>query len=121
VAGCHHQKIVVVDDAVAFVGGLDLTTSRWDTPAHRADEPSRTLPNGKPYGPFHDVQMMVSGRCRRHLATLARRRWERATGSACGRRPSGATRGRPTVAPDLRDVDVAITRTEPAVRRPARR
>jgi phosphatidylserine/phosphatidylglycerophosphate/cardiolipin synthase-like enzyme len=30
--GCHHQKIVVVDDTVAFVGGLDLTTSRWDTP-----------------------------------------------------------------------------------------
>ena len=28
----HHQKIAVVDDAVAFCGGLDLTVDRWDTP-----------------------------------------------------------------------------------------
>lgn len=30
----HHQKIVVVDDAVAFCGGIDLTLDRWDTRAH---------------------------------------------------------------------------------------
>jgi phosphatidylserine/phosphatidylglycerophosphate/cardiolipin synthase-like enzyme len=28
VGASHHQKIVVVDDAVAFVGGLDLTKGR---------------------------------------------------------------------------------------------
>src|SRR5690606_28412127 len=27
----HHQKIVVVDDRLAFVGGMDLTRRRWDT------------------------------------------------------------------------------------------
>src|SRR3981189_178270 len=31
----HHQKIVVVDDAVAFAGGLDVTIRRWDTTEHR--------------------------------------------------------------------------------------
>ncbi len=34
---CHHQKAIVVDGQVAFVGGMDLTTfsgDRWDTPAH---------------------------------------------------------------------------------------
>ena len=31
---CHHQKVVVVDDAVAFVSGYDLTRARWDTCAH---------------------------------------------------------------------------------------
>ena len=31
--GAHHQKIVCVDDTVAFVGGMDLTIRRWDTPA----------------------------------------------------------------------------------------
>lgn len=112
--GCHHQKLVVVDDAVAFAGGLDLTTNRWDTPAHRLDDPRRRLPNGKPYGPFHDVQVAFSGEAARAVARLARARWERATGE---RVP--AVTGRhdpwpPDLAPDLRDVDVAIARTEPA-------
>ena len=31
VAGSQHQKIVLIDDAVAFVGGIDLTVRRWDT------------------------------------------------------------------------------------------
>ena len=34
VAGCQHQKIVVIDDAVAFVGGIDLTVRRWDSSEH---------------------------------------------------------------------------------------
>jgi len=36
---CHHEKLVVVDEEVAFVGGIDLTDlggDRWDTPAHPA-------------------------------------------------------------------------------------
>ena len=36
---CHHEKVVVVDDEVAFVGGVDLTDlggDRWDTPLHPA-------------------------------------------------------------------------------------
>ena len=39
---CHHEKVVVVDDEVAFVGGVDLTDlggDRWDT----ADHPASTL------------------------------------------------------------------------------
>jgi phospholipase D1/2 len=43
----HHQKIVVVDDAVAFVGGLDLTHHRWDTPEHACRNPGRCDPDGK--------------------------------------------------------------------------
>src|SRR5690606_28336957 len=34
--GSHHQKIVTLDDSVAFVGGIDLTAGRWDTRDHRA-------------------------------------------------------------------------------------
>jgi phosphatidylserine/phosphatidylglycerophosphate/cardiolipin synthase-like enzyme len=49
-AGSHHQKIVVIDDRLAFVGGLDLTTRRWDTPDHRpAGSPaSRASAGGLP-------------------------------------------------------------------------
>ena len=35
----HHQKIVVVDDAVAFCDGIDLTIGRWDTRAHLSVDP----------------------------------------------------------------------------------
>src|SRR5215208_5997588 len=36
---CHHEKLVVVDEDVAFVGGVDLTDlggDRWDTARHPA-------------------------------------------------------------------------------------
>src|SRR6266480_4001351 len=36
---CHHEKLVIVDGAVAFVGGIDLTSlggDRADTPEHPA-------------------------------------------------------------------------------------
>src|SRR3954467_11358589 len=58
----HHQKIVVVDDAVAFCGGLDVTTRRWDTAEHRLDDARRVDPAGLPYRPFHDVQAVIDGR-----------------------------------------------------------
>src|SRR3954467_9579981 len=41
VAGSQHQKIVLIDDAIAFVGGIDLTVRRWDTPEHLAQDPRR--------------------------------------------------------------------------------
>uniref|UniRef100_A0A665WIP7 Phospholipase n=1 Tax=Echeneis naucrates TaxID=173247 RepID=A0A665WIP7_ECHNA len=31
----HHEKIVVVDQSVAFVGGIDLAYGRWDDSEHR--------------------------------------------------------------------------------------
>ncbi|KAL7272848.1 Phospholipase D1 [Rhizina undulata] len=30
----HHEKILIVDHMVAFVGGIDLCFGRWDTPQH---------------------------------------------------------------------------------------
>jgi hypothetical protein len=59
VGASHHQKVVVVDDAIAFVGGIDLAIRRWDTPAHRALDPQRVDPHGQPYPPVHDVQADV--------------------------------------------------------------
>jgi len=63
--GCHHQKIVVVDDTLAFCGGIDLTGHRWDTSAHHADEPARVTPVGAVYGPYHEVQAMATGPVKR--------------------------------------------------------
>ncbi|MGB8435254.1 MAG: phospholipase D-like domain-containing protein, partial [Burkholderiales bacterium] len=115
VGSSHHQKIVVVDDAVAFVGGLDLTIRRWDTSEHRPDEPRRVDPAGNAYPPFHDVQMMVDGAAAEALGDIARERWQRATGEDL-RKPDSRADHDPwpaEVVPDVTDVDVAIARTEP--------
>ena len=37
----HHEKLVVVDHKIAFLGGLDLAYGRWDMPEHKLnDNPS---------------------------------------------------------------------------------
>ncbi len=76
----HHQKVVVVDDSVAFIGGMDLTAHRWDTPEHSPDDPRRLLPNGRRYPPHHDVHLALSGPIAARLGELARDRWRRGTG-----------------------------------------
>ncbi|OAV88495.1 hypothetical protein PTTG_00875 [Puccinia triticina 1-1 BBBD Race 1] len=30
----HHEKLCVIDETIAFMGGLDLCFGRWDTPGH---------------------------------------------------------------------------------------
>jgi phosphatidylserine/phosphatidylglycerophosphate/cardiolipin synthase-like enzyme len=69
------RSIVVVDDALAFCGGIDLTSHRWDTSAHRVEEPARRTGLDKPYGPYHEVQAMVMGPVAASLGALARDRW----------------------------------------------
>jgi phospholipase D1/2 len=127
IGGSHHQKIVVVDDAVAFCGGIDLTCRRWDTCEHAANDARRVM-QGTPYPPFHDLAMAVDGDAARALGELCRERWRRATGEPL-RRSAGRTapwrRGRRKPATDatwpeslhadVTNVDVAIARTEPAV------
>lgn len=115
VGACHHQKLVVVDDAVAFVGGLDLTQGRWDTPEHRAEDPRRDDSAGRPQPPFHDVQVAVDGAAARHLGRLARERWRRATGRMLRQPVVHAWHDPwpPSLAPDLERASVAIARTEP--------
>lgn len=31
----HHEKLVVIDQSVAFLGGIDLCYGRWDDEKHR--------------------------------------------------------------------------------------
>ncbi len=117
---CHHQKVVVVDDAVAFAGGLDICDRRWDTPAHDCDDARLDL-GGKPYPPFHDVQMVVDGAAARALGDLARARWHEATGEDIAAVPSMRNDPWPRgVTPDFTGVEIAIARTIPAgTERPA--
>jgi phosphatidylserine/phosphatidylglycerophosphate/cardiolipin synthase-like enzyme len=112
----HHQKVVVIDDALAFVGGIDLTSHRWDTPEHRPQEPRRVTTRGRPYGPFHDVQAGVSGDICRALGDVHRRRWRHHTGVALkaprGPRPDLWVEG---LAADAFDLDVGLITTDPEI------
>jgi phosphatidylserine/phosphatidylglycerophosphate/cardiolipin synthase-like enzyme len=112
----HHQKIVVIDDKLAFTGGLDLTTARWDTPDHKPADPLRTGPSGRPYGPFHDVQIVVDGDAAAALGELVQKRWERAACEKLRRVPRSASDNDPwpeMLDPDFHGVDIGIARTEP--------
>ncbi|MBE0531939.1 MAG: VTT domain-containing protein [Rhodospirillales bacterium] len=109
----HHQKLVVIDDKLAFCGGLDLCSGRWDTPDHSPDLPARVDPDGVGYGPFHDVHMMVDGDAAAAIAELVHLRWHEAS---CRHLTPVTPEGDPwpeDVIPDVTDVDVGIARTLP--------
>jgi phosphatidylserine/phosphatidylglycerophosphate/cardiolipin synthase-like enzyme/uncharacterized membrane protein YdjX (TVP38/TMEM64 family) len=109
----HHQKIVVLDETLVFSGGLDLTIRRWDTCDHDPACPHRIDPAGKPYRCFHDVQMMIDGDAARAMTELARARWARAACEELPPVPPAETPWPADVEPQFRNVEVAISRTEP--------
>lgn len=48
----HHEKLVIVDHQVCFIGGLDLCFGRYDTFEHKVgDNPSETWPGKDYYNP----------------------------------------------------------------------
>jgi phospholipase D1/2 len=78
--GSHHQKFVIIDGTIAFVGGLDLCSSRWDERDHRVENPLRVNRDGSPYRSFHDLQTYHVGPVARDLAELFKARWKIANG-----------------------------------------
>ena len=119
IGACHHQKIVVVDDALAFCGGIDVTAGRWDTRAHRPGDPRRRLRSGEIAQGWHDAAAVMSGPAAAALGELARARWERANDAPL---PEAVPAPEPqelwpeTITPDFRDVPLAIARTHPPER-----
>jgi phosphatidylserine/phosphatidylglycerophosphate/cardiolipin synthase-like enzyme len=115
VGSSHHQKMLVIDDEVAFCGGIDVTLDRWDTREHLDDNPLRQRPNGSPYGPWHDASSMFTGEAARTLAELCRMRWLRAGGNEVPRAPSqGPAMDRPNSGFSFGSVNLAVARTEPS-------
>jgi len=112
-AASHHQKIVVIDDCLAFCGGIDMTSERWDTRAHRDAEPGRVTPHGKPYKPWHDATTALQGPIAATLGELARDRWSRAGGGEIAPITSQTDCWPDLLTPDFRDVEVGIARTRP--------
>lgn len=112
----HHQKFIVVDRSIAFVGGMDVCTSRWDDRCHRFEDPGR-CESGQRYAPFHDVQAYATGPAVDLLRAWFVERWGGATGDAL-ELPAGAPAHeiaiQPTLAIDL--PQLALARTQPPIR-----
>lgn len=121
----HHQKIVVIDDEIAFSGGQDVGTLRWDNRRHHPEDPRRKdgvveEKDDEPYVPNHDVQIVMSGPAAQAIAELARRRWMMATDyEAIPIRPYEC-KGKPKLwpsknPPQFEEVRIAISLTFPAI------
>ncbi len=118
IGASQHQKVVVIDDTVAFSGGFDVSKWRWDTSEHLPDDKLRVDPEGKPYPPFHDVQMVVDGEAASALGELVRA----ALGSSLRRTAVEVDQDQMimipwpiSVTPDFKDISVAISRTLPKI------
>ena len=115
---CHHQKVLVIDDRLAFCGGGDFGVDRWDSAAHLDVDGRRIMPGGLEHAPRHEVMMMVGGDAARALGELARRRWRTAQRGKVlpPPRPDVEPAGDPWppfVAPRFTGSRVAVARTQP--------
>jgi phosphatidylserine/phosphatidylglycerophosphate/cardiolipin synthase-like enzyme len=94
---CHHEKTIVIDDRVAFVGGIDLTTQagdRFDSAAH----PARAAIG------WHDAAVRIEGPAVADVAEHFRMRWQEIAGEQL---PAVTTPG------PAGDVELQIVRTVP--------
>jgi phosphatidylserine/phosphatidylglycerophosphate/cardiolipin synthase-like enzyme len=120
IGACHHQKAIVVDDAIAFCGGGDIGPDRWDTPEHLDDNPRRekTRRDNKAFDSRHEVMGLVDGAAAAAVGELFRDRWRRATGETltpCP--PVRQVRWPGEIPPAFSGVDVGLSRTGAAWRR----
>ena len=99
----HHEKVVVVDQTLAFIGGIDLSFGRFDDPSHALLDPGSLVWRGKDFYnqrlkefqrldepfddsvsrernarmPWHDIAMCVRGGAARDAAQHFINRWNR--------------------------------------------
>jgi len=113
IGACHHQKVIVIDDRVAFCGGGDISTDRWDSVDHLDQDPRRTLPSGVICKARHEVMSVMDGPAARALGDLARERWFKATWERTVPDDVENDPWPDGVATQMTEVPVGIARTEP--------
>ncbi|MEM5515337.1 phospholipase D-like domain-containing protein [Henriciella sp. AS95] len=114
VGAAHHSKIIVIDNQLAFCGGIDMTAGRWDTCEHLDEQPCRALPgDDESPKPWHDATVAVSGPLACALGNLARERWQRATDEALEPPNCDSESVWPELETTFENLPVAIARTYP--------
>jgi phosphatidylserine/phosphatidylglycerophosphate/cardiolipin synthase-like enzyme len=94
---CHHEKTIVVDDRVAFVGGIDLTDESGDR-LDSSEHPARAQLG------WHDATALVRGPAAADVAANFTMRWREVTGETLPEPAAAEPRG---------DVEVQVVRTIP--------
>lgn len=122
IGACHHQKLMVIDDQIAFISSGDFCADRWDSPSHLHEDIRRRIAHHRSYPPRHEVSALVDGAAAQALGTLANERWRQATKEEIDV-TSAASASVPAhdpwprhVVPAMRDVSIGISRTLPAWR-----
>ncbi len=117
----HHQKLILIDDIMAFCGGIDVTGYRWDTREHADNEPNRTFPNHQPYPPWHDAASAIKGPIVEKIADACYERWDYAGGDTIQRIENSAEIWPVGLKPDFTDIDIHLALTLPELpnKRPA--
>jgi phosphatidylserine/phosphatidylglycerophosphate/cardiolipin synthase-like enzyme len=111
---CHHQKVVVIDDRLAFCGGGDISVDRWDTPGHLEHDLRRIMPDQDCHDPRHEVMMMVDGEAARALGDHVRDRWRLGVGEDLAPAPDAGGDPWPDhVPPHVTTARLGIARTAP--------
>jgi phosphatidylserine/phosphatidylglycerophosphate/cardiolipin synthase-like enzyme len=95
---CHHEKTIVMDDRVAFVGGIDLTSQAGDR-FDASEHPARAAIG------WHDVSSRIEGPVVADVAEHFRMRWREVTGECL---PPVVQRREP-----VGEVELQIVRTVP--------
>lgn len=124
----YHQKFVVVDEGLAYVGGMNLTESDWDSSEHAifdprrvpfdADEDERDAVAAKDsepeYGPSKDYMLEIDGPGARDVAQIFFDRWGylRSEGVRYAEDTTPMLLAE-AVAPRAGGVEIQITTTEP--------
>ena len=94
---CHHEKLVIVDGEVAFVGGIDLTSLGGDR-FDGSDHPMQSRLG------WHDAACRLRGPAVADVAGHFASRWQETTGEQLAGSPAPAAAG---------DVQLQIVRTVP--------
>jgi phosphatidylserine/phosphatidylglycerophosphate/cardiolipin synthase-like enzyme len=83
---CHHEKLIIIDGTLAFIGGIDLTDlsgDRFDAPPH--DKPAQLG--------WHDVAASLAGPAVADVAAHFAMRWTATTGEPVPSTPVPAHAG----------------------------
>jgi phospholipase D1/2 len=110
VYGSYHEKFSLIDGCCAFLGGMDISQKRWDTPEHLPKNHLRKDGQGKIYNPVHDIQLVCTGPLIKKLEEYQQENKNERAGEK-----AEVSRIWPrTHPPQVKDITGAISRTDAA-------